>query len=488
MQEQLDITHRLNRLEDAARRLHATPDQVKDLDRRALELVHEYYATLDQVPVLEGVEDGARSYCGGDIGEHAAPESAVFEAMARILGRSGLKLGSGRLFAFIPGSGMHASAVADLMAAATNRYVGASFAAPQAVELERSVIRWLACELGYPETAAGDLTSGGSVANLTAIAVARESQGVAPADYAHAPIYCTRHAHHCIDKALRILGLDHCPVRRVPVDEHYRMDVVALASEIHRDLECGLRPWLVIATAGTTDTGAVDPLESIADVAREHGLWLHVDGAYGAAFRLCAPGRRILTGMERSDSVVLDPHKGLFTPFGSGVVLVREGHRLQAAMTERAPYMEDAHALAPGAGAEPYELSVELSRPSRGLRLWLPLKLYGAAAYRAALEEKLLLARYCHQRLAAMANVEVGPQPDLSVVTFRGFPWHPEQDAMNRRLVDTIQREGRVALSSTVFDGRVTLRMAILSLATHRAHVDEALAVLAETIGRLAGS
>lgn len=215
---------------------------------------------------------------------------------------------------------------------------------------------------------------------------------------------------------------------------------------------------------------------------------LHVDGAYGAAFRLCAPGRRILTGMERSDSVVLDPHKGLFTPFGSGVVLVREGHRLQAAMTERAPYMEDAHALAPGAGAEPYELSVELSRPFRGLRLWLPLKLYGAAAYRAALEEKLLLARYCHQRLDAMANVEVGPQPDLSVVTFRGFPGHPEQDAMNRRLVDTIQREGRVALSSTVLDGRVTLRMAILSLATHREHVDEALAVLAETIGRLEGS
>ena len=478
--------HRLAELETLSRRLQPDADARRRLDRQALALADDYYARLDEQPVLETPDVCVPETRYAAFSEKGETPEQVFQALQPILGRSGVKLGSGRLFGFIPGSGMHAAALGDLLAAVTNRYVGASFAAPEAVKLERGLLRWLASEFGYPESAAGDLTSGGSIANLTAIAAAREAQRIDPRDYERAPIYCTEQAHHCVDKALRILGLDRCPLRRIAMDAGYRMRPDELERAIEADRAAGRLPWLVVASAGTTDTGAVDPLDTIADIARDSGLWLHVDGAYGAAFALCRPGRARLRGLGRADSLIVDPHKGLFTPFGSGVVLVRDPEHLRGAMTERAAYMQDAHSLAGDHTAEPHDVSVELSRHFRGLRLWLPLRLHGVASFRAALEEKLLLAEYFHRRIGELHGFEAGPTPDLSVVTFRYRPASGDADAFNRRLVDTIQREGRVFLTSTVLDNRVILRLAILAQATHREHVDEALATLTETTARLA--
>lgn len=478
--------NRLAELEPLARLLQPDVDARRRLDRRALALAQGYYARLDEQPVLESPEAPVPAQRYAEFPERGESPEQVFEALEPILGRSGVKLGSGRLFGFIPGSGMHAAALGDLLAAVTNRYVGASFAAPEAVKLERGLLRWLATELGYPETTGGDLTSGGSIANLTAIAAAREARGIDPGDYQRAPIYCTAQAHHCVDKALRILGLDRCPLRRVAMDDGYRMRPQALRDAIDADRAAGRLPWLIVASAGTTDTGAVDPLAAITEIAHDSVLWLHVDGAYGAAFALCQPGRERLRGLGQADSLIVDPHKGLFTPFGSGVVLVRNPEHLRAAMTERAAYMQDAHSLAGDYTAEPHDMSVELSRHFRGLRLWLPLRLHGVAPFRAALEEKLLLAEYFHRRIGELDGFEAGPAPDLSVVTFRYIPGSGDADAFNRQLVDTIQREGRVFLTSTVLDQRVVLRLAILAQATHREHVDEALATLTETAARLA--
>jgi len=279
---------------------------------------------------------------------------------------------------------------------------------------------------------------------------------------------------------LRIAGLKESVKRMIPLDGRHRMRPDALEKAVEGDAQAGLRPWLIAATAGTTDTGAVDPLDELADVARQHGLWLHVDGAYGAPFALTEHGKQLLRGIERSDSVVLDPHKGLFLPFGSGAVLVREGSHLLEAHHYDASYLQDKDTLASGDEVSPADLSPELTRPFRALRLWLPLKLAGVAPFRAALEEKLLLACHFHRRMMLEEGFEVGPPPDLSIVTFRYLPRRGDPDSFNRKLINVVQRDGRVFLSSTKINGRFTLRVAILSLRTHLDTIEQAVEILRE--------
>jgi aromatic-L-amino-acid decarboxylase len=235
---------------------------------------------------------------------------------------------------------------------------------------------------------------------------------------------------------------------------------------------------MIIAAAGTTDTGAVDPLERIGDVARRHNIWFHLDGAYGAFFALCDEGRSVLGGMEKSDSIVMDPHKGLFLPYGSGAVLVKRASRLLESFHYQANYMQDA--VREETAPSPADLSPELTKHFRGMRLWLPLKLHGLAPFRAALSEKILLARYFHERIGGIGGFEVGPPPDLSVVTYRYVPRRGDPDAFNERLVGEVRKDGRVFLSSTMLGGKFTLRLAVLSFRTHLATIDLTLRILEE--------
>jgi glutamate/tyrosine decarboxylase-like PLP-dependent enzyme len=412
--------------------------------------------------------------------EPAADPDEVLDLLDRGVNRSGVNVGSAGHLAYIPGSNLYASALADYLAAVTNRYSGLYFASPGAVRMERTLLRWMADLLGYPAASAGDLTSGGSIANLVGIVTAREAHGLKARDFGRAVVYLSEQSHHAIDKALRIAGLKESVKRMIPLDGRHRMRVEALEEAIEGDAKAGLRPWLIAATAGTTDTGAVDPLPELADVARHHGVWLHVDGAYGATFALTEQGKLILRGIERSDSVVLDPHKGLFLPFGSGAVLVRDGSHLSDAHHYHASYLQDKDTLASGDEVSPADLSPELTRPFRALRLWLPLKLAGVAPFRAALEEKLLLARHFHRRIRLEEGFEVGPAPDLSIVTFRYLPRRGDPDVFNRRLIDAVQRDGRVFLSSTKIGGKFTLRVAILSLRTHLETIELAIEILRE--------
>jgi aromatic-L-amino-acid/L-tryptophan decarboxylase len=259
----------------------------------------------------------------------------------------------------------------------------------------------------------------------------------------------------------------------------------ALEQAIATDRARGLTPWLVVATAGTTDVGAVDPLDTIGAIARREGCWYHVDAAYGGFFALTEAGQRLLGGIEQSDSVVLDPHKGLFLPYGSGIVLVRDVKALIAAHSYSGHYMQDA-TQNPGE-ISPADVSPELSRHFRGLRMWLPLVLLGTRPFSAALEEKLLLARYFHQEIAA-AGFEVGPPPDLSIATYRWVPPGADLERanqLNRAIIEGTHRDGRVFLSSTTLDGRFTLRLAVLSFRTHRRTIDLALRVLREQVQAL---
>jgi glutamate/tyrosine decarboxylase-like PLP-dependent enzyme len=349
------------------------------------------------------------------------------------------------------------------------------------VRIENACTAWLASVIGYPPESAGTLTSGGSLANLTAVVAAREARDAEGGG----TVYLTRFAHHCIDKALHIAGRGRSPRRLIATDGNYRMSLGALQQALEEDRRNGVRPWLVVASGGTVDTGAVDPLAEIAELCRRYGAWFHVDGAYGGLFALTDEGKRLLRGIDRADSVALDPHKTLFLPYGTGAALVRDGNQLLHAFSASAEYIRPFTET--DVGPSPADLSPELTRHFRALRLWLPLQIAGIAAFRSAQSEKLALARYFHQRLSGMGGFDPGPAPDLSVVAFRYLPKSGDADDYNERLIRHIQEEGRVMLSGTRIDGRYYLRCAILCFRTHLEHVDEALAAIERGVEALGG-
>ena len=462
----------IGRLRQAMAPLEPDADGREALGRQAMDHVLAYLAQVPAAPSNRPAAEAFARRLSPEFAEQPRDPTDIFDYVAACVDRPGFATTSPRFMAYVPGGGLYHSALGDLMAAASNKYSGFASASPGAVRLENATIAWLAEAIGYPPTAAGTLTSGGSIANLTAIVAARDAGDADGGGI----VYATRFAHHCVDKALHIAGRGRAPRRAVATDERYRMSADALAEALASDRAAGLRPWLVVASAGTVDTGAVDPLPEIAELCRRHGAWLHVDGAYGGLFALCPEGRDILRGIDLADSVALDPHKTLFLPYGTGAVLVRDGRHLIDSFSASAEYIRPLGET--GVGPSPADLSPELTRHFRALRLWLPLQLAGVAAFRAAQAEKLALARYFHARLAELDRFEPGPPPDLSVVAFRYRPAEGDADAFNERLLRHVQEEGRVMLSGTRIDGRFTLRCAILSFRTHIEDVDEAIAAL----------
>jgi len=397
----------------------------------------------------------------------------------------GINPTSGRFLGYIPGGGLYYAALGDYLAALTNRYAGIFYASPGAVRMENLLLRWMAEMVGYPDSAGGNLASGGSIANLTAIVSARDAQCVQGERIPRSVVYLTEHTHHCITKALRVAGLNGCIQRRVPVDSSYRMQAAALEDCIKSDRQDGLLPWLVVSSSGTTNTGSVDPLGDIGEVSRSNGLWHHVDGAYGAFFALCPEGKQVLKGINHSDSIVMDPHKTLFLPYGTGAVLVKDRTKMLAAHSADADYMQDAFSMEEE--IDPAAVSPELTKHFRGLRLWLPLQVVGTAPFQAALSEKIQLARYFYEKIQSIDGFVVGPFPDLSIVVYRYVPRSGDADAFNRCLVETIQQEGRIFISSTRVDGKFVLRMAVGCFRTHLEDIDFALEVIRDTARRLEG-
>ena len=434
--------------------------------------------SIYDVPAYVTTEDKGIGIYDSPISETPLNVDVVLELLRQNIDRPGLNPASGGHLGYIPGGGIYYSALGDYLADVTNRFAGLFFAGPGAVRMENLLIDWMAKIAGYPATAGGNLTSGGSIANLSGIVAARDAFGLKPKDVERSAIYLTAQAHHSIDKAIRVAGLKECPVRYVPMDQNHRMNAGLLEQSIINDKKKGLLPWLIVASAGTTDVGTVDPLNTISEIAQAHGLWLHVDGAYGAFFVLCDEGGKILKGMENSDSLVMDPHKGLFLPYGTGAVLVRDKKKLYDAFWYQASYLQDA--VRSNEEVSPADLSPELTKHFRGLRLWLPLKLLGLAPFRAALEEKLLLARYFHRAMQQVEGFEVGSYPDLSVVTFRYVPDRGDPNEFNERLIREVQSDGRVFLSSTMLDGKFILRVAILCFRTHRQTIDLTIEILRE--------
>ena len=424
----------------------------------------------------------------GEIRKHPVnreprPIEQLIERFDESVVRPGLLPSHAGHLGYIPGGGIYASSLADYLAAVTNEYAGVSFVGPGSVVMEDLILDWMAELVGYPGTADGNLASGGSIASLIAVVTAREAAGLRGRNYERAVVYASPHMHHCLHKAIRVAGLGEAVRRDVAVDGNHRLCPESLSKLVAEDRSRGLLPWLVLGSAGTADTGAIDPLARIADIAQREGLWFHVDAAYGGFFALLDEFRPALAGMERADSLVLDPHKGMFLPYGTGAVLIRDGEALQDAHAYYASYLQDTIDSEWG-GRSPAAVSPELTKHFRALRVWLPLLLHGEEPFRACLREKLELAKYFHREIGAL-GFEVGPEPELTLVTFRWLPESGNANAFNRALVEETHRDGRVFLSSTTVDGTFVLRMAALAFRTHLDTIDLALEVLREAVARL---
>lgn len=400
-----------------------------------------------------------------------APLARLLEEVEKAAGK-GFDPANPGFAAYIPGGGLYAAALADFLACCLNRYTGLAQPAPALVQLEASVLRWLCDVFRLPRRSQGVLTPGGSMANLSALVTARTAK--LGDRFLDGTMYVSQEVHHSIAKSARFAGFPADAVRVVGTDDALRMSPELLRTAVREDRAVGRRPFLVVGTAGTINTGAVDPLNDIADVATDEDLWFHVDGAYGAFFQLTERGSAALDGIQRADTITLDPHKGLFLPYGTGCLLARDATALRAAHEERAHYLPPVSQ--DDALPDFSSFSPELTRDFRGLRLWLPLHLHGVDAFAQALDEKLDLAGMAYQRLAEVPELEVPWQPQLSMVAFKP---RGAGDRETTELLRRINASNRVWLSSGAVRGETFLRMCILSHRSRPGRIEEALEIIA---------
>lgn len=388
-------------------------------------------------------------------------------------GRDGIMHPSGGHLSYIPNSGMYTAALGEFLAAGLNRYTGVASAAPGLTAIEHGIIDWLRSIFDYPAESSGLLLSGGSMANFTGIVTARTAK--LGDDFSNGVLYVTAHTHHSAAKAARLAGFRSDQVVKADVDADRRLDVSALRARIAADRSSGREPFLVVASAGTTDTGTIDPLDAVADLAAEEGLWMHTDAAYGGFFNLTNRGAEKLAGIGRADSIALDPHKGLSIPFGVGALIARSEQHLVDAHLGRGAYLRDEDSY--NGVRDIASLGPELSRPFRALSVWLPLQVHGVAAFRSTLDAYLDLAEEAYERLRGMSGVNARWSPDLSIVAF-GF----DDDETGRAAWQAVLDDGRVHLSPTIIDDRFILRLAILNRRTTADHIHHALDIIEKSL------
>ena len=454
--------------------LEISSEQFRQLASKVIQLADQYLRTLDSRPVLPAArgEETERLF-GVDLPEQGLGE-AVLGALDEVMLRS--RAQNGRFFGYVLGSGEPVGAIADLLASVLNQNVTAWRSAPAAVTIERTVVRWLGKAIGCGDFE-GSLTGGGSFANLMGLAMAREAKSAANERGLHgAPegvVYASDEVHMSIAKAVALLGLGRENLRLISVDESFRMIPAELEHAIQEDEKAGKMPIAIVGSAGTVNTGAIDPLPEIADIARRHNAWLHVDGAYGALAAIA--DRDKFAGLEMADSLSLDLHKWLYQPLDCGCLLFRDGAAARAAFAHTGDYAKSL-SMDPVEGFAFFEESLELSRRFRALRLWLSLRYHGMAAFRKAIENDLAHA----QRLAADIRkhraLELLAPVELSAVCFRykGVREQSEQELnrLNFEILRRVVEHGRVYLSNALLGQKFCLRACIVNHRTTDADID----------------
>ena len=444
---------------------------------RAADLIAEAWRSFDHFrPGQPPIGERVRELTALGLPEQPAPALEVLDDAALALDES-LAQPRPRFFAFVGSAALEIAVIGDALASCFDPNLAAWAAA--ASEIERQTVEWVASFVGFPAEA-GSFTSGGTVSNVTALAAARERavpgirrDGVAGTKLA---VYCSSQAHYSVTRAAELLGIGSSGVRALPIDDDRRLVPCDVAAAIDADRAAAVVPVAVVATAGTTLTGAVDPLDALADVCSERGVWLHVDGAYGLPAAAAPSAAALFAGVERADSATVDAHKWLFVPKACGVLLVRRRADLAAALAHEEDYL-------PHEGDQPHavDITLEYSRPFRALKLWLGLRAHGAAAFREAIERNLGHARLLHDTVVAHPELEAlcGPPP-LSIVPFRhAARGIADLDEHNARLAQSLQDGGRVWVAPARVDGRVCLRPCFVNFRTTD---DDVLALVEESV------
>lgn len=480
--------------------------EMRELSSQVTQLVTEYFSEVSTLPVFPETSGGKTI---GKIGASLPIEGEPLERLlndCRVIIENSRHNGHPRFFGYVASPATPPGAFADLIASTLNTNLTSWRSGPAATEIERTVVSWLASLIGYSDEtheAHGLLTSGGSMANLTALLIAHRAKS--GADVAATglwnsrtpmTIYASDQIHMSIPKAADILGLGRAQVRLVDSDDRFRMNVASLRRTLANDLRNGVKPFCVVASGGTVNTGAVDPLDDIAEVANEFGLWFHIDGAYGALAALDEKKRPLFRGIERADSVSLDPHKWLYVPIDSGCLLFRDEARARAAFSfEGADYIK-VHEQNSDEAFAFWNYGPELSRRFRALKIWLTLRYYGVRRIAQSISEDNALAAYLGEQVEAATDFELLASPELSICCFRYVPpalqtklrtsegvdatIDAELDQLNTNIMNVVQRGGRAYLSSATIRGKFALRACITNFRTTRADIDQTLQIIRE--------
>jgi glutamate/tyrosine decarboxylase-like PLP-dependent enzyme len=460
--------------------LELSPAQMRELGYRVVDLIADHFSKGRDQPV-------------GRKGDPAILRPAFLEAPpqlpvepSEILSRlerdvfpNTLNISHPRFFAFVPGPSNFVSVMADALAAGFNVFNGSWLGGSGAAAMELAVIDWFRQWCGFPDSAGGLFVSGGSMANLTALAAARHARLDDRTE--GAVIYYSDQTHSSIDRALRVIGFLPAQIHRVKSDQQFRLPMESLAKQIREDRAAGLSPFAVIANAGTTSTGAIDPLSEIAAFCRTESLWMHVDGAYGAAAVICDRGRRLLDGIQLADSLSFDPHKWLFQPIECGCVLLRDSALLKSAYRIMPEYLADVHRNV--AEVNPCDYGIQLTRGFRALKVWMSISYFGIEAFRAAVDRGFELAEIAERKLRSMPGWEVVTPAQMGVICFRK---RDVDESFYPKMHDAMLADGFALATSTVLNGRTVLRLCTINPRTTDADIDQTLDwlnTLADQIG-----
>lgn len=437
-------------------RLELSPEQMQQLGYRVVDTLVEHFAGLRDGPVgAKGKPAEMLARFAGGPPERPADPNELVARLGKEVFPNNLHVDHPRFFAFVPGPGNFVSTMADALASGFNVFNGTWLGGSAAAAVELTVIDWFRGFCGFPETAGGLFVSGGSAANLTALHAARVAR--LGDDIRRATIYFSDQTHYSVERALRVLGFAPSQFRKIASDDRFRLPVGALREAIAEDKSARLRPFCVVANAGTTNTGAVDPLSDLAELCAQEKLWLHADGAYGAAAVICERGREKLKGLDQVDSLSLDPHKWLFQPFECGCVLARDADDLKAAFQLMPEYMRDVHRNT--AETNPADYGVQLSRGFRALKVWLSMSTFGLAAFRDAVTRGFELAEFAERELRRRPNCEILSPAEMAIVAFR----FGKEDALQTKLVERMLADGFAFLTSTTLKGMTALRLCTIN-------------------------
>lgn len=465
---------------------------MRALGEHALDLVIRHFEGNRNQPTATTLsrEEAAR-LLHTPLPETATPVHELLDTLARDVFPNSFHSDHPRFYAFVPSPTNFVSVVGDFLMSGHNLFAGHWLASSAASQIELTVLDWLREACGLPASAGGIVVSGGSMANLSAIVAAREAR-LGGHDM-QAVVYCSDQTHSSMFKGLRILGFGRDQRRRVATDDRYRLSVPALERAIAEDRARGLRPFAVVANAGTTNTGAIDPLHELADLCAREGLWLHVDGAYGAAAVFTPRGKALLDGIERADSITLDPHKWLFQPYELGCLLVRDATTLSNAFhigdDDGADYLADVSRHIQQ-DVNFYDRGIQLTRSFKALKLWLSMRAFGVAEFRRGIEVGLDMAEEAERVLRTDPRWEIVTPAQMGIVTFRWRDDRVTAEVLDARLahaVDRMRADGYALVMSTMLKGRPALRLCPIHPATNAEEIRETIARLARFCAEAGG-